>query len=153
MNSQIVSHRQKIDYILSEIASVSNDEIKAHMSKYLCVLISGYIENAVRLLLDEYVRKRSNENVATFVSKKIKRLNNLNENDILELLGIFSSDWAEKFSTKLTPEQKDAFDTVVANRNLIAHGASSGISYIRIKEYYPRVVQGIEIIDNIINKP
>jgi hypothetical protein len=43
--------------------------------------------------------------------------------------------------------RKDAVDSVVNNRNRIAHGENVGISYVRIKEYYDRVVEVIELID------
>jgi hypothetical protein len=68
--------------------------------------------------------------------------------DILELAGHFDSKWRECIFDKADIELKDAVDSVMAQRNLIAHGVNTGISYTRIKEYYKSIVKLVELIEN-----
>ncbi len=42
---------------------------------------------------------------------------------------------------------KDAVDSVVSNRHLIAHGQDVGIGFGTIKKYYERVVKAIETLE------
>jgi hypothetical protein len=66
---------------------------------------------------------------------------------ILQVCRAFDQDWAEHLAAETVGARKDAVDSVVNNRNRIAHGENVGISYVRIKEYYDRVVEVIELID------
>ena len=44
--------------------------------------------------------------------------------------------------------RKDAIDSIMANRHLIAHGKNSGISLVRVKDYLEKSIEVIEFIEN-----
>ena len=48
-------------------------------------------------------------------------------------------------------ERKDALDSVIANRNSIAHGESVGLTYMRINDYYKRIGEVIDFVDEMFN--
>jgi hypothetical protein len=48
-------------------------------------------------------------------------------------------------------EIKDAVDSIVANRHLIAHGESCNISFERLKKYYGSAVKAIELLESQCN--
>ncbi len=98
MNPILLSEKQRLDSLFDKISTLPvDDEIHAHWSRYLCVLVSGFIENAMRILLTEYTKNKSHPNVSNYVSKQIKGITNLNNEKILQLLGSFDSEWRNAF--------------------------------------------------------
>ena len=145
---QVSREKQRLDHVFSLVRQMDIDEeILAHWAKYLCVLTSGFVENALRMILQDYVNKHANQPVINFVETRIEGITNLKEDKIVQLLGSFNPHWRERFLHMRTPEQKDAIDSVVANRHLIAHGRSVSVTLARMKEYYGQVVKVIRIID------
>ena len=67
--------------------------------------------------------------------------------NILALTGAFNRHWAEKLQRETEGELKDSVDSIVANRHNIAHGQNSGISYIRIRDYYQNARKVILLIE------
>lgn len=149
MNPILLSEKQRLDSLFDRISTLPiDDEIHAHWSRYLCVLISGFIENAMRILLTEYTKNKSHPNVSNYVSKQIKGITNLNNEKILQLLGSFDSEWRNVIEQKITDAQKDAIDSIVANRHNIVHGRSVGITVPRVKNYYHRILAVIDAIES-----
>jgi len=144
----VVKEKQKIDHILKLASQLEpNEELLAHWAKYLCVLTSGFIESSLRIILAEFTRDKGNPQIASFVESRLRGITNLNEERIQQLLGAFSSEWRERFRQKRTDAQKAAIDSVIANRHLIVHGQSIGLTLARMKDYYKEVVKAITIID------
>ena len=149
MNPILLSEKQRIDNLFDRISELPvNDEFHAHWSRYLCVLISGFIENAMRILLTEYSKNKSHPNVSNYVSKQIKGITNLNNERILQLLGSFDSKWRTVVEQKISDAQKDAIDSIVANRHNIVHGRSVGITITRVKNYYLSILSVISTIES-----
>lgn len=136
---------QRIERVF-ELADVlpKEEEILAHWARYLCVLVAGLIETAAQLVLSEHARTHASTEIASFVVNQMKYQTNLNTNKLTQLLGAFSDQWADDFDRSLTDAQKDAIDSVLANRHNIAHGRPVGISLVRVKDYYIRVTQVLE---------
>lgn len=151
MNKEIASQRQSLDHLFLEVKKISDLELQAHFARYICVLVSGFVENSIRAILYEYSSKRSNEQVLGFVFARLAKITNLNQQRIGELLGDFSNEWQDVFNKTISDEQKDAFDSILANRHQIVHGKSVGISFVRVKEYYKNIVGAIEIIYKHVN--
>jgi hypothetical protein len=151
---QVSREKQRLDQVFSLVGQMSVDEeVFAHWAKYLCVLTSGFIENSLRMILQDYVRKHANQPVMSFVESRIESITNLNQEKISQLLNSFNPVWREAFLETLTPEQKDAIDSVNANRHLIAHGRAVGITLARMKNYYAEISKVIKIIDeDFVNK-
>ena len=149
MNPKLLSEKQRLDNLFEKFKDLTNDEeVAAHWSRYLCVLVSGFLENAIRVLAASYATARSHPNVANYVARHISSATNLNQERIGQVLGSFSQEWELLFRTSITDEQKDAIDSVIANRHNIAHGRSVGVSPARIKEYYSQVLVVVEMLEN-----
>jgi hypothetical protein len=144
----VAREKQRLDHIFDLAKHLDiKDELLAHWAKYLCILTSGFIENSLRMILTCYAKDKSSPQVANFVESKITGITNLNEQKIAELLGAFNSAWRERFTEMRTESQKDAIDSVVANRHQIAHGRSVGLTLARMKDFYTEVVKVITLID------
>jgi hypothetical protein len=86
--------RQQLDATFARlIASKVEAEVRSDHARYLCVLVSGFLEQAVVELLLEYVRKTSAPAVQRHVERRLDRFMNANSGRLLELLGSFDPDW------------------------------------------------------------
>src|SRR5664279_618908 len=107
---------------------VDDMELQAHLSRYLCVLCSGYLEIALAAVLSEYAVDKSAPRVASYVSRNLNQFQNPKMSKILELVDRFDRAWGDEIRNNLRPEAKDAVDSIVANRNEIAHGRHTSLS-------------------------
>lgn len=145
---EITSYKNRLDNLFSLISNIQETELRSHWSRYLCVLVAGFVETSVQTIFGDYARKSSSPNVSNYVNSKLKRFTNPNMQDIIELAGIFNSSWREKLEQGSQGELKDAVDSVMANRNKIAHGENIGITYLRIKEYYNSILKLINLVES-----
>lgn len=148
-NVEIYRYKQRLDNLFEQVSALSdNFELKSHWARYLCVLVAGFIENSVRSIYIQYSKEKAAPTVTNYVTSRLKRFINPNMEDILELAGHFDTKWRECISDKGGIELKDAVDSVMAQRNLIAHGDNTGISYARVKDYYKLILELVELIEN-----
>lgn len=103
----------------------------------------------MHVILYSYASSKSHPNVARYVATQTKRLTNLNQQKIVDLLGCFNSEWRSRAETAMTDRQKDAIDSVVANRHNVVHGRSVGISPIRIQSYYKDVLDVVALLEDL----
>jgi hypothetical protein len=127
--------------------SLKDPELLAHWSRYLCVLVSGFIETSVRTLLHQYAHNRSHPDIARFILHKLKPFTNAKMEKILKLAAEFDQGHEDYLRTATDGELKDAVDSVIRNRHLIAHGQDVGISFGTISKYYANVVRAIDAIE------
>jgi hydroxylamine reductase (hybrid-cluster protein) len=151
-NREISSNKQKLDYLFTKITAFSGDTyLESHWARYLCILVSGFLETSVRIIYREYAKKKATPEVANFVEEKLKNFQNPNMDKILQLTGGFSKEWASELRFQTDGELKAAVESISNNRNQIAHGVSVGITYSQIKSYYDRAIKVIELIENQCN--
>lgn len=142
---------ERVRRLLAEISASSDQiEMQSHWARYLCVLVSGFIETAVRAIYTEYANSKAAPYVANYASSRLEKLTNINMEDILVLAGSFNSRWRDKLERETDGELKDAVDTIVANRNRIAHGENVGITFNRIKTYYDKALKVVDIVEKIV---
>jgi len=143
----IHSHRQRIEAVFARSTALSYDpELLADQAKYLCVLVSGFIEKALSEIVLEHARRTGAPSLQRFVEKNTARFTNANSEKVLQLLGSFDPDWRHAMESILVDKYKDSFDSVVSLRHQIAHGSSVGITYARIKTHFETIIEVIEHI-------
>ena len=143
--------KQRLDATFDRVKGVQHDpELQSDFAKYLCVLVSGYIERAMVELVLEHARGKGAPTLLRFVEQRTRTFTNANASRIQELLGNFDPTWRQELEEKvLVDEWKDAVDNVVSLRNIIAHGGSVGLTYSRIGEYYQRAQYVIDQIADL----
>lgn len=138
---------QRLDDTFSRISKLGDDlELRADFARYLCVLVSGYLEVAVVECAGWYATQKSAPPMAAYAWHTLERFANPNAERLLQLLGNFSPEWRGSLENFLVDEKKDAINSVVALRNQIAHGESVGVTYARIKAYYEAVKEIVEFV-------
>lgn len=156
MNSFVLAHRQRIDALFGRVSSFSSPADQGEWSKYLCVLVSGYVEESLRVLLEEYSKNHASHNIQSFVSSELKEITNCKASRITNILRKFQPVWETDFlneiqaNSRVVDEIKNSIDGVISNRHLIAHGKSVGINYSTISNYYRNVKKAVEILETII---
>ena len=149
-NIKVVSYKQRLDNLFDQVKEFTDTpELQAQWSRYLCILVAGFIEKSLQEILYKYSSDKAASNVADYVYSRLRRFTNPNMEDILALLGAFQPEWRLKTEIIAEGEMKDAVDSVMALRNPIAHGENTGISYVTIKEYYKSILQLIKHIEDI----
>ena len=149
---RLTAHKQRLDALFKKVKSLGDDpEMMAHWSRYLCVLVSGFIETSIRTLVLELAQSRSCPRVSRFVGLRIKDFTNAKMNKILDLLNEFDLEWKEELREFAEGDLKDAVDSVVANRHQIAHGKDTGIGFVTIKDYYDRVLKVVEEVERKVS--
>lgn len=146
MNQEIWARRQRLDYLFSRAGALDDPEMQSHWARYLCVLTSGFLETSVRILFVQYAQGASATNVGRFVEHRLKTFQNAQMESIVTLTRQFSEAWSDQLAIDTAGELKDAVDSIVANRHLIAHGSDVGISYTRMKDYYAGAVKVIDLL-------
>jgi hypothetical protein len=141
-------HRQKqsLDELFKAARNLSDPEIQSHWSRYLCVLVSGFLENSVELCLSEYSNRVSNPVVSNFVSVKLRGFQNPKMGAILELFGSFNPDWKVQIEAATQGQLCDSVNSIVGNRHKIAHGESVSLSMSGITAYYDDAVAVVELL-------
>ncbi len=149
MNVEILRQQQRLEALFTKIGTLDGDsEVQAHWARYLCVLVSGFIESSIETLFSELAEKRSDPRIANFVKRRLRNFTNAKMEKILTLIGEFSQEWSDEFRTETEGELKDAVDSVVSNRHLIAHGRSVGVTYSNMKDWFERVCEVIVIVED-----
>ncbi|MDL1859976.1 hypothetical protein FBR04_02960 [Betaproteobacteria bacterium PRO7] len=145
--------RSRLDATFARAPDPSSDpELQADFAKYLCVLVSGYLESALCALLLAYAKRRSSGDVASFVERQLGPWTNPKAEKIIDLFGAFSKDWRDDLTAFLVDQRKDSVNSLVALRHRIAHGESVGTSLSQIKSHYHVVNEIVEHVADLLER-
>lgn len=146
---ELVRSKQRLDYLFEQTRLLpAIPEVRAEWSRYLCVRASGFIEISVQNIFGQYADKRSQPAVANYVKRRLERFYVPKMNDILDLAQLFDAELRESIANDTDEAMKAAIDSIIANRNKIAHGEDVGISHSTLEDYYRRAVKVIEVLEN-----
>lgn len=144
--------KQRLDATFARAPGASSDiELQSDFARYLCVLVSGFLENAVVALILECAQRRSAPEVALFVERQLEYWTNPNVDKLLRLIGSFSPDWASRLDDFLQDERKAAVNSLVALRHKIAHGESVGTSIGQVRNYYSSAAAVVEFLADLLD--
>ena len=152
MKWKLAQEEKKLDSLFEVVQNVEDEEQKALLSKFLCVRASGFVESSIRNLIAEFTDGTSPHQIQSYINKEVRYITNLKYRRLIEVLSDFDKKWADQFESQVNDEQKAALNTVVSNRNNIAHGENDAISYVLMVEYYQRIKEVVHILKAIIKK-
>jgi hypothetical protein len=149
-NPNLTSQLQSLNalFVSTAAACGSDIEMRAHWAKYLCVLCSGFLENAIFEVYVEYSRRSSSPHVARFVSKMLEKIQNPRPAKFIDTANDFKGDWRDPLESYLKSDGRgEAINAIMTNRHRIAHGESSQITLSQLREYLDRAVEVVEFIE------
>ncbi|MAE20843.1 MAG: hypothetical protein CMK92_00260 [Pseudomonas sp.] len=119
-------------------------ELRADFARYLCVLVSGFLDQTIQSFTSEYVKKRSSPQIAHYIANSITNLTNLKSKKLTEYLLSFDVNWKDELDVLISDERKDAIDSLVTLRHGIAHGKPGDVTVARVTSYYKEIVDVVE---------
>lgn len=148
INPRLTKEKKSIDDLFVRINKFGGDPIdKALLTQYLCIRVSGFLENCVRIIFTEYSAIRAIDHVKTFVDNKLDRFPNPSYGAILDLTKQFNDKWQSNLQKVLVSKHQTSLESIIRNRNKIAHGQSSTINLTDLKTYYDDAVEVIEKLE------
>jgi HEPN superfamily RiboL-PSP-like protein len=148
---EVARMRRRLEATLARAPQASADiEMQADFAKYFCILVSGFLENALIALVLDVAQRKSAPEVALFVERQLDWWTNPNTEKISKLLGDFNPAWRTSIESYLADERKAAVNSLVALRHRIAHGESVGTSLAQVKAYYKTVNDVVDEVANLI---
>lgn len=151
LSNELVSFEARIDNVLKRAYEAGLDqEMRSSLARYACVLTSGYLEESIRSVIGAWCRDKSHPNIHTYVGRQLDWFLNPRCGKILDLLSHFSKVWHDDFLALLSDEEKAAIDSVVNNRNQIAHGRNVGLSPEPMTRYFKYCRSAVRKLDFII---
>jgi len=153
--------RRRVDSIRSQIDAsfaraeripFNEIELRADLARYLCVTVLGYIERAVTEVTSQYCEAHASLQVGRFAAAQLSRPGNLNSERLLQLLGSFDPNWRELLQEYFDEDEqrKLAIDSLVANRNNIAHGDPVGLTIAGVQIYYTHAQEVVDRVKAIL---
>ncbi len=141
----------QVDYSINEILSFAplSPAQEAYFAKYLTVYISGIIEESIETMINEMVIKNSSPEIAKYVNSNLEFFRNPKTEKIARLMGQFNTSWKKRIES-LPLKNKTALDSIVDNKNLIAHGRSSTITMADITKYYSDAKLIVVTVDSLL---
>lgn len=146
------SYRRKLSNDI-QLADQQDGEVQAHLAKFLCIRISGYIEVFLKERILTFVdNRRSHQIISEYIKNTIGDITNLRSSKIETILRSFSNKWADYYATNITEEQKLSLGSIYTARNSIAHGGNDSLSLLDIKRHFANIESALAIIDKAITK-
>jgi len=152
MKLRIENQEIRLDDLYRTVETLEESELKVHLSRYLCIRSSGFLENVVKDLIILYVTSSSSKYTANFVETEIRNFTNVTYEKLVKLLQRFCIEWATDFESQITDKQKNSLNSIIANRNSIAHGHQDNLSFNSMKSYYSDLKEIIKLLKTIIQK-
>ncbi len=149
MDQAILKYRQRLDFLYKKAEDLQSDaELLSEWTKYLCVLTCGFIEQSVKIIYGNYLSQRAHPYIVQFARRTIDQFKNPKMERICQLAERFSTQWADCLRHDTEGELKDAVDSIVANRHLIAHGRDVGLTFARMRTYYAKALAVLKLLND-----
>ena len=146
-HQDLLKQKQLIDTLFQDVNTFTKNQshdplIESFLAKYICVQVSGFLQNCVRIIFSNYTTPRTQDHVTNYVSKKVGKFPNPTFDAILSLAGEFNPNWKASFIEQVPKNSRlrSSLDSINVNRNAIAHGGTSTIRIGDIKQYYDDAV-------------
>ena len=152
--AEVDRQRQQLDTTFSRASGLNADaELLSDFARHLCVLVSGFVEQATIELLIEYARTHSDARLLRHLDRSVRHLTNLKTQRLIDVIGTLEPDWRYELETFIVDEYKDALDGIVDLRNLVAHGHYVGVTLSRVSDYYVRIKKIINRVADLVIPP
>jgi len=139
MRHAIDSRIRSLDAFFKRAADPQiSDEIRADLARYGAVLVCGFIERSVEVIILERLKSRAHPRVINFVSAWFKKGTNYDCDAICQLFERFDTLWSRRFRDFMDKNARvvSSVDSVYTLRNSIAHGGDQNRGLAGVKSLY-----------------
>lgn len=122
-----------------------SDEIAGDLSRYFCVRVAGFLEQAVASISRATCERTSGGPALAFGLSWLERVPNMRSGELTKHVHRFGPSYSEPFTKYLLADERgERINALMGIRNQIAHGKDQGVSLRQALDYY-RVVN--EVVD------
>jgi hypothetical protein len=149
-NGELSRQLQSLQSLFKRIDDACGDdiELRSHWAKYLCILCAGFLENALKLVYTDFCNSAASEAVASYANRNLGKLQNPKTAKFIEIATYFKKTWGENLKVFVDDNgRREAIDSIMQNRHSIAHGKTSNITLVGIKEYFKKTIDVIDFIE------
>lgn len=133
----------------ARLASSDDLSLQGHWGRYLCILVAGFLEKTIGEIYAEFGRRAGSDPVARFVERKVARIRNPKSQQFIEIAASFKQEWSTQLEIFLNRDgRREAIDSIINTRNLVAHGESAGITVVRVSEYFTKCIEVAEFLEH-----
>lgn len=151
MAARIDSRVAKLDAAFGRAEYLhGHPELLADYSRHLCVQVAGLLERSVQALFHDYATRSASPQVSSYVEHSLERVGNVDEERLLKLVGYFSDEWKKDMEEFLAEESGSALNSIIGNRNNIAHGRDSSLSFHSMARYYEMAKKTIWRLESML---
>lgn len=155
-NNELTKQYTKIQNLILKAKTFEpDDELRSHLAKYLCVLSSGFIENAIYHTFSDIAQKNCHPSVVLSYTKgQLYKLQNTNTEKIKEVTKSFNPIWWENGLRDFLQQdnRSTAINYIFKDRHNIAHGRDSEITIDKLEEYLTKTVEVIKYLEDELEK-
>lgn len=154
MDLVVGQYIRTLDSIFVDAKKIDKEdcELRSHMSKYLCIRVSGLMETFFKRQIANYLDKSTPKPIGNYVNSRFQTFTSVNSKKIKDTLGLFSKEWIENFEYLVSEKLQASLDSIVSNRHNLAHGKNPGITLNQVDEYYNDIKEIISALEMIIAK-
>ncbi len=132
----------------SQEACGDNVEMLSHWAKYLCVLVAGFLENAIEDVYSRFVMSAASEPVQNYAISRLSTIQNPKTGRFIEVAQSFKKSWGEELEIFVNEDgRREAIDSIMQNRHQIVHGQHSGVTLARVRDYLRKSLRVIEFLE------
>lgn len=150
-NSELNSQYSKISSLINQAKQLEpDDEMRSHLTKYICVLCSGFIENSVYHTFSDIAENSCSPSVVlTYAKSQLYKIQNANSEKIRALAKSFNPDWHDTIRDFMQEENRAAaINYILKDRHNIAHGRDSDITIGKLEGYLNKTIEVIKFIED-----
>jgi len=154
-NSELNIQLNRINQLIVKAKELEpDDELRSHLTKYICVLCSGFIENSVYHAFSDIAENNCEQSVVlTYAKSQLYKIQNANSEKIRALAKSFNPDWHDPLRDYLQEENRGAaINYILKDRHNIAHGRDSDITIVKLENYLNKTVEVIKYIEDELNQ-
>lgn len=149
-NRELVRQQQRLDQLFRRVASFGAGDIEmmSHWAKYLCVLCSGFLENAIGEVYISFTVGKARDEVVNYASSSLSKIRNPKVERFVATAKAFNDVWASDLESFVEDNgRKEAINSIMSNRHKIAHGENSNITIARLKDWFQKSIEVVEFIE------
>jgi len=138
MQHSIEGRERKLDTFFARAKAVKDDELKSDMARFGILLVCGYVERCVEVIILHRLTTRAQPRVLQFIKTHFKKGTNYDCEAICQLLIRFDQAWSNDFRSTIDANEgwEASLTSAYALRNSIAHGGDGNKGLPGVEAFY-----------------
>lgn len=141
------TYRARLEELAQKTPGEPEDQ--ADWAKYLSVLVSGYLEQALKEILLEFAGRHEANRLQQYIAGTWPESRNMKTANIKEILNHFDQSWAARFDEWIATgdQYKSEINSLIASRNDIAHGKEANTTNVTLRSTRNRLRIALELVE------